>query len=466
MRKDRDPYTQQMRCRVDMEVMNVRLSTYSGHAPFGRALLWAAIVLLPGYLHAQTQPAEAVASETVPSLRLSGYGTLSLASVKTPSGWWYGRDISYVKDFSDEITAEIDSRLGLQANLTLTPQLELVAQAVLRKRATPDIFTGEAVEWAFAQWRPTPAWSVRAGRFSPDLFLHADVRSLDFSQPWVRPSAEFYGWMPFISLNGVDASYEWTSDQANWKARVYVGMAKNSTTVGTLGEYADSRMDNILGLTLSREEDGLLLKASYLQADLLRQPRLQPLAQGLQALEQLPLPAIAAEAKALESDIAPYGVSRYFSMGMQLDQGPWLAHMELAAMAVQHGRFDAVRSYASLAYRWKRYTVFGMAGISHPLRDAAEAPQQWAAELAPVIGPEAAAQAAMLGAFSAMTANRSRFDRHTFSLGGRWDIHPQAALKLQYDQMHVAPNGSGGWDHSYDQGGVTRIWTVALNFIF
>jgi len=30
---------------------------------------------------------------------------------------------------------------------------------------------------AFAAWRPTPEWEIRAGRTSPDLFLLADVRN-------------------------------------------------------------------------------------------------------------------------------------------------------------------------------------------------------------------------------------------------------------------------------------------------
>ena len=52
------------------------------------------------------------------------------------------------------------------------------------------------------------------------------------------------------------------------------------------------------------------------------------------------------------------------------------------------------------------------------------------------------------------------------ALGVRWDFHPQAALKVQWDWYDVDDNGAALWSGSDVRGGHPQVGTVALDFVF
>ena len=81
--------------------------------------------------------------------------------------------------------------MGLQRNLNLGSTLSATTQVVARKRAAAAPLS-QAIEWAFLAFQPEPAWLLRLGRTSPDVFLYSDVRNHGVAYPWVRPSQEFY----------------------------------------------------------------------------------------------------------------------------------------------------------------------------------------------------------------------------------------------------------------------------------
>ena len=148
------------------------------------------------------------ANPSTSDLRVNGFGTLGLVDVLPHDDWGFRRDVTQSARHDDHLRADVDSRLGLQAAWRLDPRFELVGQVVLKPRAR-EAADDESLAWAFAAWRPAPEWEIRVGRTSPDLFMLADVRNVGFAYPWMRPSVEFYGWMPPSTLDGADASRQW-----------------------------------------------------------------------------------------------------------------------------------------------------------------------------------------------------------------------------------------------------------------
>jgi hypothetical protein len=416
-----------------------------GKFPILLTAIGAALCLLSSACLAESSEAEGS------GIRISGFGTLGIVHTEAPAGWSLVRSIE--QPASTRATrADVDTRLGIQVNYAANSQIELVGQ-LLATRRLPNAATGDAVEWAFAAYRPTADLAFRAGRLNLDQFLMSDFRNVGFAYLYARPPVEYYGTIP-SSLDGADVTRTWRLDDSRWHAKGFVGRSKTTGIALT----------NALGLSLSRESDGLLVRAGWSRAKLAHNyDSLTPLLDGLGQVRALPIPTVAAEADALHRrlDLAAEPLS-YATFGLTYEQGHWQYAAEL--MRVSYGRSNIKAGYASIGRRIGAVTWFGL--VSDSRNDAsAVATPAWGATLAPVIGPAAAQQVQMLGAAAAYAASQST-RQTTFSLGARWDIHPRMALKVQWDHARVKANGGYLWSSATSDPGSANIGTVLLDFVF
>jgi len=411
----------------------------------------------------------AVLPAAAEGLRWSGYGTLGLVHVSAPADWRFRRDISQRGEADSGVSWTPDTRLGLQLNWQPHEQLELVAQGVLRRRArtAPAV---ESLEWAFASWRPTPALTVRVGRTSPDVFLLADYRNVGFAYPWVRPPVEAYGWMPLFSMDGADVAYQWPTRDGRWFGRFYAGRAR--TTLAGGDGYADPRVRtrSLVGGTISHESGGLTLKLSGAVAKTQLDDTVG-LAQAkllLQQLAQAQLPVVSAEAAALNDHIGELKGFRnhYLSLGATWDRGPWQLQGEWSRIGGSYRAQASTFAYGSVAYRRGSVTWFGLASRAWPTHPLLPSPQ-WGPAVAPLVGPVMAMQIQALGEGLSNANNVARNDQHTVGAGLRWDVAPNAAVKLQVDRVHVHAHGSALWSNTRDnESARATVFSAALDFVF
>lgn len=400
------------------------------------------------------------------SWKLTGFGTVGVLHADSDEPWLFARDLTQ-RGAPGNTAINVDSRLGLQLERALAPSVEAVAQLVVKDRSR-GARADESLEWAFIGWQPSPAVKLRFGRTSPDLFLLADVRNVGITYPWVRPSVEYYGWMPFSSMDGIDASYRWQTGSVYWTGKIAVGRIRSTIGVVDREQYAHVQGDDTLAVTFSRESGGLLLKASYLRTRLASElpAQFQPLSDGLLGLTQLPVPTVAAEADRLYQAMQFGGVSQYSALGAQYEANRWALYAEGSRVHFDRGASGGTRGYVSLAYRWPRLTGYVISARSKPDSSPLKLEHDWAAELTPVLGPELAGQAAMLGIGGAAAANLPRFDQQTIGIGLRWDVRQNVDLKLQVDRTLVHRYGSIAWRDATDNSNHATIFSVAADFTF
>lgn len=425
-----------------------------------RLSAWYAAVALTGPLLANAQAG--LAGE---GLRLSGFGTVGVASVHRPDDARFRRELIQPAGDGQSAAFDIDSRLGVQANWRASQQWELVGQVLLKRRAQ-QARAEESLGWAFASYTPDPAWTVRLGRTSPDLFLLAEYRNVGFAYPWVRPSVEFYGWMPIAAVDGVDATRSWNRDDAHWRAKAFAGRS-HFTMAGANG---DTPVDGkrVLGLTLTREENGLTVKLSLAHA--ISRPAdlgpLQTFRNALQAVATLPVPSVSAEAAGLMASVPEKDFTTlYRAIGLSWEQGPWTLQGELAKIGGNFNPIRSTRGYASVGYRTGNATLYSVYSAVRAGDPATPVPQ-WEAALTPVIGPGLASLAQQLGTQAAANNNDSREDQSTFSVGTRLDVGASAALKLQWDVIRVRANGSGLWYGALPVERKVNVVSAVLDFMF
>jgi hypothetical protein len=57
-------------------------------------------------------------------------------------------------------------------------------------------------------------------------------------------------------------------------------------------------------------------------------------------------------------------------------------------------------------------------------------------------------------------------NQHTVSLGARWDLHPQVALKFQWDRVRIGAYGGRLWANATAQAAEANVTSVLLDFVF
>ena len=412
---------------------------------FSLATVGAALCLAAGPSAAQSS------YPGISGVRLSGFGTVGVAHAQAPAGWGFRRSIEQPSS-SHDTRVDVDSRLGVQLNYAASSRFELVGQLVAVRR-TAEASDSDAIEWAFAAYRPTADLSIRAGRLNLDQFVMSDYRNVGFGYLYARPPVEYYGSIP-SNLDGADISQSWTSGDVRWRAKGFGGRSKTRGLPLT----------GAFGVALTRESGGLVMRAGWSRAKLEGNGvSLGRLLAGLDQIRALPIPSVAAEAATLRNglDLAARPLV-YATVGLSYEQEQWQYAAELTRLSVGNSNVHA--GYASLGRRFGELTVFGMVSGARSSASPVATPA-WGASLAPVVGPAAAQQAQQLGALAAYAASQS-IRQTTVSLGGRWDIHPRVALKLQWDHVKIRPYGGFLWSQSTAEAGRANVATVLIDFVF
>ena len=392
-------------------------------------------------------------------IRVSGFGTVGIVHADAPAGWGYRRDIGQPAN-SGGTRADIDSRLGLQLNYAPTRQFELVGQ-VLATRRSQYAADSDSIEWAFAAYRPQPDVALRVGRLNLDQFLMSDYRNVGFAYRFARPPVEFYGSLP-TSLDGADMARVWNVAGTQWRLKAFAGRAHS----GDLSINGGTEVRPVYGAMASREADGLLLRVGLTRAGLATSaPALQPLLDGMSGLSALPVADVAAQAGALRSRLDFAGAhATYATLALSYELQDWQWTTEFTRVT-GHPVVNFAAAYAGVGRRFGPVTVFGGVSRIRSAEEPVDTPA-WAAALAPVLGAAGAQQAQFLGAAAALAANMTAANQRTLSLGARWDLHSQLALKLQWDRVRIDANGGRLWANTTADAGHANVSSVVLDFVF
>ncbi len=422
------------------------------------------------------------AIDVLPNLQINGFGTVGAQHTEISQPWTFRRDNSEPGESGGYGDALADSRIGMQANYTMGSKWGAVGQFVLKEQGhgIPPI---QLVDWAFISYQPIADLTLRLGRTSEDLFLLANYRDVGFAFPWVRPNTEFYGWLPVFYVDGIDVTETWQIGNSVWHAKTAYGPRQSTTVVVPPADApSKSRSENIFDLGLSSEFNGITVKLSYQlsHTSLVDFQQLDDLVQGLQQIQSLFTSLGQTENAATASELSTrlkldHTLTRYMGLAVTYDRGPWLLQGEVSYVNGEVLVVNGWRSYASFGYRIGPVTPFAMIGRALPKRSGTPIPYNWTADLTPALGaaPGLIEQIQLAGSQSAQGSNLARVDQRSVSLGARWDVAAQIALKFQWDYFHVYPNGSGLWGNNVDPAippvlpaAYANVFSTTLDFVF
>jgi len=132
---------------------------------------------------------------------ISGFGTMG--GTYTGDGYTYIHNPSEFKTTNSQFDLGLDSRIGVQADLSYGTDLSVIVQEEAKRRGSENFSLG--TEWAFLQYTPTSDVKLRLGRVALATFLMSDSRDVGYAQPWFRAPNEIYADEPFETLDGGQA---------------------------------------------------------------------------------------------------------------------------------------------------------------------------------------------------------------------------------------------------------------------
>lgn len=396
-------------------------------------------------------PAGALAADGLlpGNVHVSGFGTLGAVHADTD-----------LADFSDSVlkasgagatrrwSMDVDTRLGIQLDVAIAPQWSAVLQLVSEQGY--DNSYRPQVEWANVKYQVTPDVAVRVGRMALPVFMAAEHRKVGYVYSTVRQPTEVSGGVPITSSDGADLSWRWRTGALRHTTRLQYGRTDLS-----LNDKTRLCASDILGLSHSVELGAFGARASVIGANVtvnLADPLFS-------ALRQFG-PAGAALVDRYSVD------NKYISLvalGMEYDPGDWFVNIEGGRQRSQSLLGTNIGLAIGAGYRWRAFTPY----VGYSDVRAQTPTHSTGLALAGLPPPLASLGAAANAGLNQLLVTLP--EQSTASIGLRWDLAQNLALKLQFDSVTPHRNSRGtliNTQPGFASGHAVAVTSMALDFVF
>jgi hypothetical protein len=378
-----------------------------------------------------------------------GFGTLAAVhSTEDQADYTASPILRGQAGYSKAWAFDVDSRIGAQLGVQLDKRWSVVVQVVQEKGVGHSYESH--LEWANVKYQITPELSVRAGRIALPLFLAADYRKATYALPWLRTPVELYNLMPISSNDGVDATYRWAAWGAKHETQVTLGGANVRITPEIRGKSRDA-----YAITHNARIGAFSVRATAARTTL----RIAGAEQMFDALRSFGPPG---QALADRYDIASRKID-ILNAGFSYDPGNWFLMGEIGRVNTRSMLGDQTAGYVSSGYRFGTvapYATFARVDVNMATH----------VEGVPLAGlPPAAAGLATLLNNEINARLRSIAVQDTASVGMRWDVAPNYAVKMQLDRVKPRAGSIGTLTNvqpGFRSGQAFGVISAGVDFVF
>jgi hypothetical protein len=393
------------------------------------------------------------------SHQFSGFATLGVVSNDNPE-LGFRRDLTQRYGSVDgKLEWRTDSLIGVQWRGDWTPELETTLQFVLKDRI--DNSVERSLEWGFVGYRPADDWTLRLGRLGADIFLLSDYRQVNYAMPWVRPPADYYGFISYYHLDGIDVNKRFDFDESTLNIKLAYGNTKQKFPPPVRGAGSFELDFNGADFIAVYERESWKFRFSFASAVINNRTPQTPLDSALSAFEPL-----WPEAKDLAYglDIKDKAI-KHASLGVVYDDNTWWARTELArvttsTLVISNTRFF----YVSVGRYFGDVSLYLTGGAARAENGPSrvETPTGYPSPLAESL--------VAVGAGLDVLINSNRPYQDSIGVGLRWDFKSKMALKFQIDKYQAEENGSNLWLKKnlalINAGGDANVVSTSLDVLF
>lgn len=393
------------------------------------------------------------------SNKLQVHGFLSAYAVKAD------KDVDHTAaGYEDEVNFSANTKFGVQFDYSVTDSVDAVLQMTAKGYEARNF--EQSAEWGFLRYQASDDWMFRVGRMRTPTYMYSESSDIGFSYPWVRLPLDSY-LLGFENYSGFNANYSLHVGGWIHEFQTYVGSNTQDTHEATVSTRQQ------VGLAITSTMGPWTLRVSHTDVG---------------------------EVAIYSPSIDESGIEvTYSSLGMRYDDGTWLVSTEMvsyepkdAAPILGHtsGYFMMGRHFG----KWMPYLSYGMLTSTDDQEDKAVEyysetvraavvdnvyQETYQTVLATTEGGYAAAVAAaesiarsvadsagaefdavLAGNKTALSEGRTltvagqpvaipgqfvRADMRSVTLGLRYDMFPNVAIKAESSYFYAMDGTGGNW---------------------
>lgn len=336
------------------------------------------------------------------------------------------------------------SLIGLQTVFDVNDDTKATVQLV--SRGTELENWQPQIEWAFISHQFTSNVTGRVGKLRLPLFMLSDYLEVGYAQLGARVPQEVYSTVVATSFTGGDVLYDIELDDSTILLQGFAGshnLSSNKTKF-----RAETEFDNIVGAAANWSDDFVTLRASYAQAKVSSS---QNWASGNALMPQITNTTFA-------NDDA-----KFYGLGARYDGEQLFVMSELTRTETSGFYPDVDAGYVTVGYRIEKLTPYATVSYMKTKDDDVRKAALQKAVVASGGNPMAPDVIS-----AGMTQALLDMERTSYSLGLRWDVATNLALKTDVTYVTDFEETNGGLT-----GAVTRpslddatVYTVKLDVVF
>ncbi len=283
------------------------------------------------------------------------------------------------------------------------------------------------MEWGYVYFDATDELRILAGRVRPSLFLYSDYLDVGYAYNWITPPDEVYAQVNISNLDGLSAAFNLELGDNQLSFTAFGGNSSDNKISPLNGSTLDLEFDSIIGGEIAISNDYGKLRAGYIQA---------------KATENTTLGTVPGELAMDEADASFYGV------GLSVDYEDILLNTEYIVREMDEtGSPDINAYYAMLGYRIGDFTP-------HYTYAAADSDMEHSKSTDPAV-------AGQVNNIRALSLD----DRTSHTIGVRYEVNPQAALKVEWNGATVTHSDMRTGSIKEEDEDI-NTYRIALNVVF
>lgn len=382
------------------------------------------------------------------STTLHGFGTLG-GSYNTNGDFLYRENVFSNIGSSNDFSLATHTKLGLQLDTNLTDNLKATIQTVLYQKEKGQIDTD--LDWAYLKYSPTEYLNFKLGRMKIPFFIFSDSSNINYTNIWTHvPKETVVSSVPVSSYNGLEAEFLFNLKEHNISLQTYFGEEK-SEIIGALGGGTlDAEFKNAYGFSITDYYGDLKLRASYFAGDVkFRSNDLDTLLSTGRALR---IPTIN------NYDLSNLDMN-LFALGFTYQFDNIFLASEYTSVELDNKVIDDMKGwYISTGYQFDKFMPYityaqSKQKVDYPINDI------------PIL-PEIYGGSKLYDGLNS-TTQAFNYSQKSISLGLRYDIQKNLALKAQVDRIFFDENHRTMYIRSAEpKDGHLDVYSIALDFVF
>ncbi len=389
-----------------------------------------------------------IAGLTVPVTAYSHMNLVEVRGFGTLSGTYSDSDsLGYRPDLTKEgkakkLSLKTDSLLGLQTDVYFSEAFKASVQIVGKDKVNDSI--EESITLASLSYDVDNHWSIRAGRIGSDLTLIGDVGNIGYAYESVRPPSDFYGAIPFYYFDGLEILQRRSLDSGHLIAKAFYGRSGNTFKYNVTEHNFD--LVPFMGAAVHYENGGFSYRAAYARTEVgsVNQSEMAQL-ETISFVPGIP--------ETIDQVLGKHSPIDFYTTGIVYRYKSWKWFAEASYMDSDIATtLPSVSAYGALVKRFNDVALYSMLShtqtIEPPQSANSKLPEPFYSDVQNVL-------------------NTADFKQTTASVGVRWDVASNVALKGQWDRIWVTANKDGLWDGGYTATGEqVNVFTLSMSFVF